>query len=357
MTGSPSLMAELEGAMASRSDQGRNDTLRKVTDLFVGNAPSYNREQVALFDTVIGRLAENTDVPARVELSERLATLDNAPASVVQKLAADDTIDVAGPILTRSNLLDGAQLAALAATKGGGHLVGRAGRRQLGQQVTDALLKRGDSQAARTVATNMSARVSENGYETLAGIAAGDPSFAECVVQRPDIPHRHFKTLVMLAPEAVQRRLASTNPRLAERIRQAIAEASQETAQAAQRDYTAAKEAVSALAKSGALGDQEIHDLAKAGQFEEAVVALAILTRMPIEAASRLMSSEPTDTVLIAAKAADLTWPTAKHLVLLRTAGRASPQDLEDAKTSFLRLKPETAKQGLQFYKARARQG
>jgi hypothetical protein len=40
MTGNTSLMGDLERAMATRSDQRRSDTLRKVTDLFVENAPA-----------------------------------------------------------------------------------------------------------------------------------------------------------------------------------------------------------------------------------------------------------------------------------------------------------------------------
>src|SRR5208337_5594123 len=104
------------------------------------------------------------------------------------------------------------------------HMLAIAGRRQVSEQVTDTLLKRGDQQVVRTVATNGGARVSEKGYDTLAELAANDPHLAESVVQRQDIPHRHFRTLVAMAPEAVQQRLAATNPRLAERIRQAIAE-------------------------------------------------------------------------------------------------------------------------------------
>jgi hypothetical protein len=66
--------------------------------------------------------------------------------------------------------------------------------------------------------------------------------------------------------------------------------------------------------------------------------------------------TEPVDALLIAAKSADLTWPTAKCLLLLRTAGHSAPQDIEDARMNFIRLKPETAKQGIKFYKLRASQ-
>ena len=77
---------------------------------------------------------------------------------------------------------------------------------------------------------------------------------------------------------------------------------------------------------------------------------------MPIALSERLLVTEPIDTLLIAAKSADLTWPTVKGLLLLRTASHLSPQDIEDARMNFVRLKPETAKQGIKFYKLRAGQ-
>ncbi|HMK80142.1 MAG TPA: DUF2336 domain-containing protein [Xanthobacteraceae bacterium] len=350
------LAADIEAAVASHSSERRNETLRKVTDLFVGNAPQYKEEQVALFDSVLGGLAKETDVSTRAELSQRLAAIDNAPINIVASLAADDAIEVAKPILTGSRRLNDAQLAALAAAKSQDHMQAIAARRSLSEQVTDVLLSRGDARVARTVAGNESARVSEKGFETLVGLAAEDPRVAECVVVRPDIPQRHLRTLAAIVPEPVRLRLAANNPRLAARIREAMAQASQDSAQAKPRDYSRAKETVAAMVKAAALGDEAVLEFAKAEKFEEAVVALAALNRLSIDAASRLLVDEPTDTLLIAAKAGGLSWPTAKSLLLMRTAGHSSPQDLEDARLSFVRLKAETAVQGIKLYKLRANQ-
>src|SRR5205085_8936695 len=140
---------------------------------------------------------------AKADVSERLASIENAPPTVVHRLAADDMIDVAGPMLASSNRLSERQLAALAAAKSRRHMMAIAGRRHLSDQVTDTLLGRGDSQVARTVATNAGAALSDKGYDKLADLAASDPSLAECIVVRADIPQRHFRTLVAMAPEAV----------------------------------------------------------------------------------------------------------------------------------------------------------
>src|SRR5262249_11658574 len=153
-----------DDAMRAQSGGRRNEALRKVTDLFVGNAARFGEQHVALFDDVIGRLVEKADQEAKVELSGRLAVIDNAPAGVLDRLAADDQIDVAAPVLTSSTRLSEKQLAALAATKSRRHMIAIAGRRHVGEQVTDALLARGDQQVARAVVANTGAKVSEKGY-------------------------------------------------------------------------------------------------------------------------------------------------------------------------------------------------
>jgi hypothetical protein len=46
---------------------------------------------------VTGRLAEDIEIAARMRLSNTLASSNNAPVNVINKLAFDDLIDVAGP--------------------------------------------------------------------------------------------------------------------------------------------------------------------------------------------------------------------------------------------------------------------
>ena len=48
---------------------------------------------------MFGRLIAEIEVKARAELSHRLAPVGNAPAEVVRRLANDDDIAVAGPVL------------------------------------------------------------------------------------------------------------------------------------------------------------------------------------------------------------------------------------------------------------------
>ena len=80
-----SIIAELEEAIQSGSQDKRVETLRRVTDLFLSGADRLNDSQIAVFDDVLGLLIKRIESKAMIELSARLAPVDNAP----RKLFAD----------------------------------------------------------------------------------------------------------------------------------------------------------------------------------------------------------------------------------------------------------------------------
>src|SRR5205823_5070106 len=122
---------------------------------------------VGLFDDVFGRLINEIEVKARAELSNRLAPVSNAPVQVVRRLAKDDDISVAGPILQHSQRLPESDLVHIAKTKSQAHLLVISGRSGIAEPVTDVLVRRGDLHVVRGVADNRSARLSDDGFTEL----------------------------------------------------------------------------------------------------------------------------------------------------------------------------------------------
>ncbi|WP_204266061.1 hypothetical protein, partial [Klebsiella aerogenes] len=78
---------ELEHVIARGPSDRRVETLRKVTDLFLGDAARYTQTQIALFDNVIVRLSTAMEKAVRQELAERLAPVPNAPPIMLRSLA------------------------------------------------------------------------------------------------------------------------------------------------------------------------------------------------------------------------------------------------------------------------------
>ncbi|MEX0842466.1 MAG: DUF2336 domain-containing protein, partial [Xanthobacteraceae bacterium] len=207
MSASASLIPELEEILQRGSREKRTETLKRITNLFVDGAPTYNEEHVRLFDDVFGLLIAEIEAKARAELSQQLAPVENAPVTVVRKLALDDDIAVAGPVLSHSARLDELALVNIAKSKGQAHLLAISERGEIGEAVTDILVKRGDREVIRTVADNRRARLSETGFSTLVKRAESDGVLAEKVGQRPDIPDHLFRALLMQATDVVQKRL------------------------------------------------------------------------------------------------------------------------------------------------------
>src|SRR5579863_7610786 len=98
MTASSKLfLQELDDAIQRGSSESRENALWYATDmLMVGG---YSEEDVWTFGEVIGHLADVIEGATRARLSKRLVETDRAPMNIIEKLAFDHDIDVAGPIL------------------------------------------------------------------------------------------------------------------------------------------------------------------------------------------------------------------------------------------------------------------
>nr|WP_256466977.1 DUF2336 domain-containing protein [Bradyrhizobium sp. 199] len=92
------------------------------------------------------------------------------------------------------------------------------------------------------------------------------------------------------------------------------------------------------------------------GIVAAAVVALSLMSDLPIGTIERaLVRSEP-EQILIVAKAIGLSWDTTKAVLMFRPgSGPEARGRLEQCLACFLRLKPSTAKSALQLYRLRER--
>jgi uncharacterized protein (DUF2336 family) len=178
-----------------------------VTDLFVEQAPALTEQHVSVFDEVLVRLARNIEFRARIELSERLADLPNAPRGTLKNLALDDAIVVARPILERSPRLGEGELIEVALQQGQDHLLAISRRSSLTKNVTDILVERGDEKVVHSVAGNVEARFSQHGFDRLTVKASSDGELQDLLKARQDLPDKTMAALVELAREHVRTKL------------------------------------------------------------------------------------------------------------------------------------------------------
>src|ERR1700743_1071715 len=162
MAETSSFLIELEDAVSRGTPQSCLRALWHATDILI--AGRYSEEHIATFGEVINRLAQEIEHTARVELSNKLAPAGNAPFGVIRKLAFDESIDIAGPVLRESERIDTKTLVANARSKGQQHLLAISKRKSLSDAVTDVLVVRGSTEVVTSVAANDGARFSGLGF-------------------------------------------------------------------------------------------------------------------------------------------------------------------------------------------------
>jgi uncharacterized protein (DUF2336 family) len=359
MQADQSLISELEDAIQSGSKDKRVDSLRRITDLFVADADRLNDQQIDVFDDVLCHLIKRIEGKALEELSRRLAPINQAPNDVVRRLARNDDIAVAAPILTQSTRLTDNDLIEIANTKPQAHLLAISARSQIGATVTDVLLHRGDRDVFHKLAGNSGASFSENGFATLVKHSERDEQLAEKVGLRLDVPLRLFRELLLRATEAVRSRLmALAGPESREQIQRVLAAIAEDAQHEAgfqnQHDYTAAQAHALAMRAAGELNEAAIFEFAKTGHYADLVAALALLCGSPLPLVESLLQNGSREAILVPCKAAGLQWPTVRVIMACRSVGNvASEHDLDSARTDYFKLSQASAQRVLRFWQVR----
>jgi uncharacterized protein (DUF2336 family) len=352
-----SLLNEIQDTTVPPLTERQIRALTGITDLFMAGSGHHSQKQIELYDEVFNVLVAVIELKTRVKLARHLATIPNAPASLVRAFAFDDMIDVAAPVLSQSEALCESDLVAGARTKGQAHLQAIASRRTLSEVVTEILIERGESKVVHIVAKNAGARISDDSFAKLVMRAGEDEELALHVGKRRDIPRHHFLKLLEIASTSVCRKIAEANPQFTDAVQDVVTEVVDDINLEVRKkapDHVKAKSRVKRLQLWRELGETSVHAAARAQNFEQTAVALSALACCRIEIAERAILNENPGAVQVVAKAAGCSWFTVKALLVMAVANRRmSEADLEQARVNFERLDVRTAKRVLEFYDAR----
>lgn len=353
-------VTEIEQAIRNGSRDKRVDSLRKVTGLFLSSAEQFTENQIDVFDTVLMRLIERIETHALAELSQRLAPVPNAPNEVIQQLARNDEISVAGPVLSQSKRLTTRDLIEIARSKGQDHLLAITSRQNLETPVTDVLIERGRPEVLGSLMKNKTAQISQQGFSSLLSKANESESVLEQIARRLNVPIERFRELLARATEAVREKLLSLmQPEAQQEIEQALSRAADEVmAETANRDFTEAERRIAELQKSGKLNEQAVGSFLGEKQYEYVVAAVAATSKLPVDLIDRLMHAERGDGLLIPCKVAGYTWPTVKRILQMRPSWKIMGDgQLVKARADYMQLSRDTAERISRFWNVRAMTG
>ena len=359
MTTANSFLRDLDEAVSRGTPESRTRALWHTTDLMI--AGRYSDDEIWTFGEVIGRLADEIEVAARAQLARRLARFDNAPVNIIHKLAFDDEIEVAGPILRESGRLEPYALVANVCTKSQTHMLAISKRKSIEETVTDVLVTRGNQEVVKSVASNDGARFSDFGFLHMITRAEGDSILAEQLGLRQDIPRHVFQQLIAKASDDVRKRLERERPAMVEQIQTSVTDVTGELQSKfgpVSRGYFVAKRVVATQHRQGNLNENSISIYARSHKLEEVTIGLSLLCGLPGDVIERALLDKNREMLLILAKALDFSWATMMALLFLGAKDhRITAKELSDLESEFGRLNVETSKSVLEFYQSRKNAG
>ena len=348
---SPDLRKELNGA---EEDGPEHDAriFGEVTDLFLSNVGRLGDSQIAAVDGVLAHLVERVEAATVTQLSEALSTIDRAPRQTIRKLAFHEQPQVAAPILRQSSCLSDADLLEIVKSRGQQHMLAICDRKALNEALTDALMRFGDVNVSNALARNTGARFAECGYATLVGRAEKDENLAEKLGVRLDIPGSLLRELIGKVADVVRARFLTAPRPVARQKAQNSAAAAAAQGGAARKaiDYTQAQSEVVALNRTGKLNDSLVNRFAVRGEYVLVVAALALKADVKVEAIEPLLEPDRVYGLIVACKAARLTWSTTTMIVRNRpNCPPSTDRELEQCVAVFESLLLSVAQWTIRF--------
>ena len=307
----------------------RTDLATKLSCLAPDLEPDAQEKLYQLTEQSLMILAQDQLVRVREILSEAFCSLTNVPQGVIECLAREPELCVAGPVLRASPLLHDALLQEIIDSEPiRGALGAIAERDGLAAPLADAIFSAGDIEATTRLLANPSAQVREETLDLIAAAAEPVTAWHEPLVQRPSLSGRAVRRIAgFVATRFLEqlRRRADLDEETLQAITDIVAQrldddlltaGAGDTAQAGDGDpdwareegvsgraapvdpdwasedgdqETAAERAL-VLANAGTLDETTIADAMATGDRPLAVAGFALLTELPETVLSRTIA-------------------------------------------------------------------
>ncbi|MHA6289213.1 DUF2336 domain-containing protein [Maricaulis sp. CAU 1757] len=339
-----------------KSSERRRTLLREVTDLFFEEPPARDTATSQEFDDVLSALAAQTAQEAREELAERFADTPVAPHGLILQLA-QDAIDVAAPILSRSSALSEHDLVDIAERAGQTHLKAISQRESVPEKVSDTIVRRGDDDTVAELIGNEGARLSRNAFEAVSERAETSPTLQSPLVERQDTPNDLLADLMLTVnnrlrerieerfeqvdPEVLEQAMAASRARLADRLKE-------------DKEIAEARKFVSTMAVRRKLDNALLARLLREGQRVRFYVAFAEMADIDYMAAKRAIDQDCIDPLALICKAAKFDKALFVTLAVLRdTANEDAFSDARELGALYDAISIEDANRAMRFYRMR----
>jgi hypothetical protein len=284
----------------------RDQLFRNMAQLYSYVSDRCDDEQVAQYDDVLCQLAELVEVEARTHVAKLLAPLDRAPGNVVVKLA-NDTYDVAAPLLEFSNVLSDDDLIDIISTQSEEHRVAIAGRKTVPQRVGDAIVEHGESSSVARLVRNTNAELGRDTIERLVQRAEEDADIAADLRGRGDIDWKGLRGEIHSAGDKVLEQIKSVDPVTLGKVSAVVYNRMRNRAGFSSQEWKVAYNQVKALSDRKQLDERALLRFARFGYGHHTAAALTVLLGVGPEVFVKWLAMQDYAAITVALRALGIT--------------------------------------------------
>jgi uncharacterized protein (DUF2336 family) len=165
---------------------GRQTLVATIGDLFFAQNQVLSDRERTLMTEILRQLIRDVEVSVRRALADRLAEQKTAPRDLVRALA-NDTIEVAHPLLVNSEVLLDLELVEIIRNRTLEHQLAIAIRKSLSEEVADALVETANVDVIKTLLENPHAQVSQKTMEYLVEQSQRVDTYQNPLLRRPEL--------------------------------------------------------------------------------------------------------------------------------------------------------------------------
>ncbi|MGH6945847.1 MAG: DUF2336 domain-containing protein [Kiloniellales bacterium] len=332
------------------SVQARHALTLSVSDLFDDETRVLSERERALMSDILGKLIRDCEHEVRQQLSARLAKRGDAPHDVVLALA-NDTIEVARPILLQSEVLRDEELIEIVRHRTTEHQLAIAMRRTVSEPVSEALVETNSIDVIKTLLHNSNAKISEATLAYLTEESQRVDSYQEPLLNRAELPPALAERMYAWVSAALRQHIIKNfdvHPTALDDDLEAIVKSAAPAGTSGTKEPEAAAVLARHLGAQGSITPQLLIQVLRQGEIHLFEALFQEISGLKPPRLQRVIYESGGNGLAIACRALEIPKPTFATIFLLSRRGRpgnqtVDPRELSRALAAFDRINPKNA--------------
>ena len=326
-------LQELVKLARDKSQKSRSILVAAINDLYSNEEQLLSDQDRAIMLDIIRQLIHEVERSVRRTLAEHLATRADAPEDLIATLANDD-IEVAHPILVKSDVLKDPELIEIVQHRTMEHQVAIAIRSSISEQLSDALVETDNEKVVTTLLSNQGAAISNSTMNHLVGQSIEVPGYQGPLVHRHDLSPELVKKLYWGVSAALRQHIIQNY----EMDPSDIDETMEITVKKILGEEIVGPDQANGMQEPGAQADEDdahiLIRLLRQGEIPMFLDKFTSLTRLRLVLVRRLLFESGGEGLAIACKAIGLDKSTFVSIFIWFRQGRLGHKEVEDEELS-----------------------